>query len=792
MKHTLRRRPIAVFSVLIALALGLAFAPLWSASCATVPPQPGSEAARLSLQNMMRAATPPNDDALARIETENANTNVAALARLARAQLAFARNDFNRVISILDTASLRLINTATALGDEALFTRAEALARLNRPTEARAAFEQLAREHTESLRERTAILRASEIAAQTGASGAVPLFVKSLTDKDDAAALLLAAQAYEQTDATRARAMYRRLYFYAPASDEARTAAVKLGIAPNTVPNTTPSDATPEEAITRADKLFAAKQHLHAANAYTFAFARFPALATAVNQLKRGQAAANARRSADAVSALRAIPTSAEEHAEALYHLALVHTRDRQWDLAKSVTEEARRIHPQNLWTAQAFVAAGMEAKTRGFSVGAQDFFRAAVAQFPGAAEVAGAQFELAWAAHERKDYLESSRLLIEHLANYADKNTDSRGRAGYWAARDSQLAGRFQEAAELYNAMLVRYDANWYGYLSKQRLDEMKRANQVTTQVAQVSVSSASSTSLTRAVANLQPVTVAVESADLSITDRAIAKAEQLATINMDDAAFAELRHVSVDAPDSPRVNLAIARLHQLRFEMVEAFSQLRRSFPDYSQMNPEEMTPEEWTIFYPLSNWQTIKTEAAKNSLDPYTVAGLIRQESVYDPRAASPAKAYGLMQLLIPTAQTTARRAGINRTITVNTLFEPALNIQLGTAYMREQFDKFARLEYVAAAYNAGPGRAVRWRAELPLQIDEWAEAIPFRETRGYVQGVIRNKLQYQRLYDEQGRFRPNVGTNASTRLASPPTNNATNADAVRPRRTASPEE
>ena len=46
-----------------------------------------------------------------------------------------------------------------------------------------------------------------------------------------------------------------------------------------------------------------------------------------------------------------------------------------------------------------------------------------------------------------------------------------------------------------------------------------------------------------------------------------------------------------------------------------------------------------------------------------------------------------------------------------------------------------------------------------------MDEWAEAIPFRETRGYVQGVVRNTLQYRRLYDEQGRFRPEVGARAN---------------------------
>jgi soluble lytic murein transglycosylase len=89
---------------------------------------------------------------------------------------------------------------------------------------------------------------------------------------------------------------------------------------------------------------------------------------------------------------------------------------------------------------------------------------------------------------------------------------------------------------------------------------------------------------------------------------------------------------------------------------------------------------------------------------------------------------------------------------------------LNIELGTAYMRDQLAKYGRVEYMAVAYNAGPGRVVSWRNTLPLEIDEYVEAIPFRETRGYVQGVIRNAAQYRRLYDENGKFKPNVGSRA----------------------------
>jgi soluble lytic murein transglycosylase len=77
------------------------------------------------------------------------------------------------------------------------------------------------------------------------------------------------------------------------------------------------------------------------------------------------------------------------------------------------------------------------------------------------------------------------------------------------------------------------------------------------------------------------------------------------------------------------------------------------------------------------------------------------------------------------------------------------------------MKDQLAKYGRIEYMAVAYNAGPGRVPQWRATLPAEMDEFVEAIPFRETKGYVQGVIRNTAQYRRLYDQNGNFKPNVG-------------------------------
>ncbi len=502
------------------------------------------------------------------------------------------------------------------------------------------------------------------------------------------------------------------------------------------------------EATARAEKLFDARRYNDAYQAYTDALSKFPAMANTENQLRRGIAAANARRT-EAAAVLGNIPSSAgEARAEALFYLTQTYARTRQWEQVRATVEELRRAFPNSSFLPRALVSAAQIAQDAKNDADAAYFRRAAVSAAPGSIEVVQAQFDLAWQAHEARNFSESAKLLTEHLADYVDKNNDNRGRAGYWAARDSERAGKLAEARALYQAVLGRYDANWYGYLAKQRLNAMRGNTSQQTFAADSVVG--------RAVANLQTVTVAEETAGAA-EDARIAKAEQLNNVGLDAWALEELAQAAESGPNSPKVNLAIAQIYRHQEDNVRALNTLKKSFPDYSQMKPEEMTRAEWDVFYPLAYWDIIVQESRARNLDPYQVAGLIRQETVFDPRAKSPARAYGLMQVLVPTATLTARKYGVDRSITAESLFEPRLNIQLGTAYLRDQIDKFGRIEYVAAAYNAGPGRAVTWRTSLPLEIDEWAEAVPFKETRGYVQGVVRNRLQYERLYDINGNFR-----------------------------------
>ena len=739
------RLALVLIGVIVAGVASLPY--LMSASCLTRPQTPGEQKALDTLRSMTRNDVLPSEDVVIGIENQFPRTKAAALARLLRARIKLNTRDFAGAATLLDT---KVITDHSAVADYALFMRADALEQTGKTREARAIFQQLIQEHPSSLRAREATLRAADLLVKGGEASAVPLLLKDLAANDDAVALLATAKAYEQTsDPTRALASYRRLYFFAPGSEQAAEAATAITRLQSTV-----SPASVEEAITRADRLYATKKYNDALTAYTEAFARFPATATTQNQLRRGIAAYNVRKTPDAVSALTAIPTSAgETRAEALSYLAQTYARAKQWDQARATAEELRRSFPTSSVTPRTFVSVGQIAKEAKNTVDASYFLRAAVNGFGSSIDVAQAQFDLAWEAHEAKNFSESSRMLTEHLAYYADKNTDNRGRSGYWAARDSERAGKMAEARALYEAMQARYDANWYGYLAKQRLDVITRTTQPKTFPPDSIVA--------RAVANLKTVTVAEESAGPD-ADTRIIKADQLSNIGLDEWALKELATVGELAPDSPKINLAIARIYRSDDDNVRALNTLRRSFPDYSQMKPEEMTREQWDVFYPLNYWDIIVQESKNRSLDPYQVAGLIRQETIFMTRARSSANAYGLMQVIVPTARLTARKYGVNREITVDSLYEPRLNIQLGTAYLRDQIDKYGRLEYVAAAYNAGPGRVVQWKATLPLEMDEFAEAVPFKETRGYIQGVIRNWLQYVRLYDAAGKFKPEVGS------------------------------
>jgi soluble lytic murein transglycosylase len=731
----------------VSLAVSIFLLTLFTASC---PAQQTEEQALQSLRQMTRDGKLPPEPMVQQIESRFSKTRTGALAKLLRARIHFEANDFIGAAQILDS---NIFRQKTNLADYALWLRGRALQNAGNHARAMVVFAELVNEFPTSLRASEAKLLWANSALQAGQAAQIPNFLGDLIEKNNADALLYAARSFDaQGNQAEALNFYRKVYFFGAGTDAAKEAETKLT---SLAAPLTPQNA--EEIKARADKLYAAKNYAEAMTAYNNLILTFPNSVTSQIHLKRLIAFANLRQMNEAQNAFNSIPPVAKEKEEAYYNLALGYAKARLWTQARATVDEMRRNFPGGALTPKTVIDAGMAARDAKNKLEESYFLRTAVISYPNSTAVAAAQFELAWLEHDGKNFAKSSEMLIEHLARYVDKDTANRGKAGYWAARDSERAGKLAEACALYDAVIYRYGSNWYGYLGLQRLTTLRGQGK-----CQAAQNFPAASLLPKAIANLKTVTVAAETSSENELERA-EKSEQLGIVGLFDWAISELEQAKKTANNSPKINLALAKHYRWKGDQVNALLALAKSYPDYSQMFPEEMGREEWDIFYPLTNWNDIKYWAAQRSLDPFQVAGVIRQETIFDPRAKSKADAYGLMQLLVPTARAIAKKYNASTTsIFAETLFQPALNIELGTAYMRDQFDKFGRFEYVAIAYNAGPGRVAPWRSSLPLEMDEFVEAIPFKETKGYVQGVIRNSAQYRRLYDDNGNFKSNVGT------------------------------
>ncbi len=150
-----------------------------------------------------------------------------------------------------------------------------------------------------------------------------------------------------------------------------------------------------------------------------------------------------------------------------------------------------------------------------------------------------------------------------------------------------------------------------------------------------------------------------------------------------------------------------------------------------------------------YPTPFYAKVEPRVREAGLDPAWVYGLMRQESRFIMDAKSSAGAKGLMQLMPATAKYVAKKIGMHD-FHPGRVTEMDTNVILGTNYLRMVMDSLDNHPVLAsAAYNAGPGRARKWRAEHPLEGAIYAETIPFNETRDYVKKVMANAINYATL-------------------------------------------
>jgi soluble lytic murein transglycosylase len=230
--------------------------------------------------------------------------------------------------------------------------------------------------------------------------------------------------------------------------------------------------------------------------------------------------------------------------------------------------------------------------------------------------------------------------------------------------------------------------------------------------------------------------------------TETRIERSRLLRSAGLNDLADAELRFGMRTDGQAALLGMELAASAEAPHQAMRI---MKNTAPEYLNLPVPAAPRKFWELLFPLPYRSDLLRTAQERDLDPYLLAGLIRQESEFNPQAVSRAKAYGLTQIRPATGRQFARKAGVSK-VTTRVLYQPAANLKIGSSILRSMLDQQGgKVEQTLAAYNAGPHKVVEWMGwGTYREPAEFVESIPFTETRDYVQAVLRNAEMYRRLY------------------------------------------
>ena len=537
-----------------------------------------------------------------------------------------------------------------------------------------------------------------------------------------------------------AERIFKHLLLGHPLTSDAMIARVKLtslGVE---------SNLTTAELRSLGDAYYNAGRYAEAAEQYR-ALARSAGLdAQARNGFAVAEAACDLKLKRLSTAEAEALADTKDESGARRLYLLMELARDRDdTDGVKKIVEQMESNFPRSPWLAEALFSSGnMHMLRRDYPAAVNDYSYLAT-HFPENTNAAAAHWRAGWFSYRQGLYADATRLFDEQIRLYPTaKETVS---AIYWRGRLYETQDHNPaSAAANYRALIRAYQHFFYAQMARERLAALGNAPPVP------------QPQLDR----LQAVPVPQLAESFPVDSPHLAKARLLANAGLNDYIAQE---IAADPDSASWSALAEAQIYASYGEAYRAMRSLKRTLPYAATASIKSIPLAYWRILFPEPRWETIKAESAKNNLDPYFVASLIRQESEFNPSVISHANAYGLMQLLPSVGKAMAHEEGISHFETFQ-LLDPEMNIRLGTRYLRKMLEKFGGVqEYALAAYNAGDYRVVDWQSAGPYSgIDEFVESIPFTETREYVEAIRRNMETYKAI-DEFAGSQARAGTGAS---------------------------
>jgi len=405
----------------------------------------------------------------------------------------------------------------------------------------------------------------------------------------------------------------------------------------------------------------------------------------------------------------------------ALEALALIYWHDEQYDLARATLNRLVANFPASERAPGAMLRIGriFEEQHRLDSARAQ--YRRLAARYPGVDSAEDARFRIPWTLYLARNYRIAAAGF--KLAGAHAKDAANLDMCEYWRARALENAGDSTDARAIFAQLADSTDTNYYPELASRR------------------------------VAGARPDLPAASAPDpeygaapavTGVAKYHMARLQTLRAMGLKELEPGELKALeehSGGSVEMRRFVLAGFARADAWYDAIVAATHMEKN----GQMSHAVAE----RVRYPRAYWDLFASASTRLALDPYLVLALARQESLFNPNATSSSNARGLMQLIPSTAKKMASEHGMDSEAI--RLYDPSVNVELGTAYLKNLLEMFGGNAFRAvAAYNAGEHAVSKWVAEFSGADDEWVENIEYKETREYVKKVIGGRREYLLLY------------------------------------------
>ncbi len=411
------------------------------------------------------------------------------------------------------------------------------------------------------------------------------------------------------------------------------------------------------------------------------------------------------------------VPASHPQGGSARYEEARAQLRAGEGAASRATLRRVIAEHPRDAGAAsQALYLLADLATDEGRDAAARTAFLDLVREYPTSSLAPTARFQAALIAYLDGEFRTAARELDTLVARHRQSAEASRAR--YWAGRAYAAAGDTAPARARWRSVVETDERSYYATRSRERLG------------ADRWTPPASGSTPSRPD-------------DVGAAARRIALLREL---GMDFEATLDANALLAAADSSlPRALVTGTTFIQLQQPSRAIRAGTR------AQALDGEADAATFRLLYPVVHRDVLAAEARRHRLDAGLVAALIRQESNFEPGARSPADARGLMQLMPAVGQQVAR--GLDFPVwDVALLYQPDVNVQLGTAHLASLLRQYDAVEHVLAAYNAGGTPVGRWRQKRGAADPEvFTERISYAETRDYVRIVLRNREIYEALYE-----------------------------------------